>query len=123
VPAWAYGAVASAFALAFAVILSVDMVGVLAPSAPLDQGVLQTAAEDDASVASTPGMLGAERAVPEATPAPKEAESLQGAQPPVSTVLEATSWVWHLVEGLLGALAVAVGGAFILRRRLPVFHR
>jgi len=125
VPAWAYGAVASAFALAFAVVLSVDMVGVLAPSAPLDQGaLLQTAAVDEATVApSTPESFGAELTMSEAMSAPKEAEPLQGAQPPVSTVSEATPWVWHLAEGLLAALAVAAGGAFILRRRLPALHR
>ena len=137
VPAWAYGAAASALALAFAVILSVDLVGVLAPSAAPAEEILKaadvatpvTAGEEDARAfleatpeASPPPRFemapGAPQVTPTPAPVPKAAEPLQPTPaPPMLGEQGPTSWIWHLAEGLLAALAVAIVGVFLIRRR------
>lgn len=136
-PAWAYGAVASAFALAFAIVLSMDVGGLLVPSVSPDEQTFQIGAagtpapagdEEAATLDAAPGTpapktFGEERAVPQAMPTPAPAangmEAVEAMPPPPgATVRGATSWVWRLVEGLLaGAAAVAIGG-YLLRHRI-----
>jgi len=41
----------------------------------------------------------------------------------VSVAEGGTWWVWHLVEGILAAMAVVVGALFFLRGRLPFMSR
>lgn len=136
VPAWAYGAVASAFALAFAVILSMDVGGLLAPSIPSGQQTFQmealptpAPAGDKEAPAFKPPLptsparaVGEEGAVlqvtPTSAPPAKEIEPAEeAAPPPVVVEQEGTSWVWRLAEGLLALSAVAAVGAYLLRRR------
>lgn len=136
-PAWAYGAVASAFALAFAVTLSMDVGGLLAPSVSPDEQVLQMAPAGDEEAATyeaaagtpAPPTFGEERAVPQVTPTPapvaKGIEPIEEAPPPPHAygLSRATSWVWHLVEGFLAASAVVAVGVYLLRRRTSASPR
>jgi len=166
VPSWAYGAAASAFALAFAIILSVDLSGVLVSSAPIGdrqaQEVLSVAQEDAARDTGSEGQafedaqefapskgLEADQApsveAPDQPPVPgADQESNRGSgdlldptnegigQPEdvtdVTLVGElaaesGTWWVWHLVEGVLAAMAIAGVALFFLRGRLPFTSR
>jgi len=162
VPSWAYGAVASAFALAFAIVLSVDLSGLLVSSAPMDDHQAQEVlgAEEDAAagtgsedqffgdaqeLAPSKG-LEVEQAQPEPapnqTPAPGADRGPDGAQDVLATSKDdgtgqaedaalgdalvaegGTWWVWHLVEGVLAAMAVVVAVLFFLRGRLPLISR
>lgn len=165
VPSWAYGAVASAFALAFAIILSVDLSGLLVSSAPMGdrqpQEVLSGAQEDSARDTGSEGQVleGAQEFAPskglEADQAPSAGAPNQppvpipngdhelaratdedvtvtddGAGQAEDAALEGvliveggTWWVWHLVEGVLAAMAVVVAALFFLRGRLPLISR
>jgi hypothetical protein len=165
VPSWAYGAVASAFALAFAIVLSVDLSGLLVSSAPMgerqaqevpsgaqggaaaDTGSERQVLEGTQELAPSKG-LETEQAqpvfAPDPTPAPipdgdhelaratdedvtvtgggtgqPEDAALEGAQVDEG----GTWWVWHLVEGVLAAMAVVVAALFFLRGRLSLTSR
>ena len=146
VPSWAYGAVASACALAFVVLLSVDIGGVLKSATPLPSqetaSMLTNTAAPEREVTATqeqttpplarPAIAekaGAQDSFDAApTPAPANApdtntpSATEGEKPPVEGLQPSapsagrTPWGWHLIEGLLGSVALAIIAIFAYRR-------
>ena len=147
VPSWAYGAAASVFALAFAIVLSVDLSGALVSPTPMGEqtaGGAETFEAPPRGVGEgtqTPGKLQEDAApkspeadqvpsfgaAPTLTPVPRVAAGDSGLGQSETTEFlatdEGTSWVWHLVEGILAAMGIGVGVAFLLRRRLTSISR
>lgn len=149
IPRWAFGAVASACAVAFAVVLSLDLTGffVAAPSVE-EQGrnLYATGTDSSAPMATTTPIP-----APSATPVPEGAltepprfgvavegpddksafdqsllteDARAASQGGVDIDAEqGTWWVWHLAEGLLGGMALVAVMVILLRRRIPILGR